>query len=48
VTGRCPEGAHIRVAVGIDGIEALPVRGADDGGRGERIAHRIVVRAGGR
>jgi transglutaminase-like putative cysteine protease len=43
-TGRCPEGAHIRVAIGIDAIDALPVRGAHHGGSGEKIAHRIAVR----
>jgi transglutaminase-like putative cysteine protease len=49
MTGRCPEGAHIRVAVGIDAIDALPVRGAHHGGSGEKITHRIAVRmAGGR
>jgi transglutaminase-like putative cysteine protease len=48
-TGRCPEGAHIRVAIGIDAVDALPVRGAQHGGSGEKITHRIEVRvAGGR
>jgi transglutaminase-like putative cysteine protease len=47
--GRCPEGAHIRVAIGIDAIDALPVRGAHHGGSGEKVTHRIAVRiAGGR
>jgi transglutaminase-like putative cysteine protease len=47
--GRCPEGAHIRVTIGIDAIDALPVRGAHHGGSGEKVAHRIDVRtAGGR
>jgi transglutaminase-like putative cysteine protease len=49
MTGRCPEGAHIRVAVGIDAIDALPVRGAHHGGSGEKVAHRIKIGvAGGR
>jgi transglutaminase-like putative cysteine protease len=43
VTGRCPEGDHIRVAIGIDAIDALPVRGAHHGGSGEKISHRIRV-----
>jgi transglutaminase-like putative cysteine protease len=47
--GRCPEGAHVRVAIGIDAIDALPVRGAHHGGSGEKVTHRIAVRAvGGR
>src|SRR3954447_23821684 len=45
VTGRCPEGNHIRVAIGIDAIDALPVRGAFHGGSGEKVTHRIAVRA---
>ncbi len=44
VRGRCPEGAHIRVAVGIDALDALAVRSAHHGGSGESIAHRISVR----
>ncbi|MBV8848021.1 MAG: transglutaminase family protein [Methylobacteriaceae bacterium] len=44
VTGRCPEGGHIRVAIGIDAIDALPVRGAHHGGAAEKIVHRIAVR----
>jgi transglutaminase-like putative cysteine protease len=48
-SGRCPEGAHIRVAIGIDAIDALPVRGANHGGAGEKVTHRIAVHlAGGR
>jgi transglutaminase-like putative cysteine protease len=43
VTGRCPEGDHIRVAIGIDATDALPVRGAHHGGSGEKITHRITV-----
>jgi transglutaminase-like putative cysteine protease len=43
VAGRCPEGEHIRVAIGIDAIDALPVRGAHHGGSGEKIMHRIAV-----
>lgn len=49
VIGRCPEGGHIRVAIGIDAIDALPVRGAQHGGAGEKLTHRIGVHmAGGR
>ena len=49
MTGRCPEGDHIRVAIGIDAIDALAVRGAHHGGSGEKVTHRIAVRvAGGR
>jgi transglutaminase-like putative cysteine protease len=49
VIGRCPEGAHVRAAIGIDAIDALPVRGAHHGGSGEKITHRISVQtAGGR
>lgn len=44
VIGRCPEGAHIRVAVGTDAIEALPVRGTHHGGAGEKIVHHVAVR----
>jgi transglutaminase-like putative cysteine protease len=48
-TGRCPEGAHVRVAIGIDAIDALPVRGAHHGGSGQKATHRIAVTiAGGR
>lgn len=43
VTGRCPEGEHVRVAVGVDAIDGLPVRDAHHGGSGEKIAHRIAV-----
>jgi transglutaminase-like putative cysteine protease len=43
VTGRCPEGAYIRVATGIDAIDALPVRGAHHGGSGEKVSQRIAV-----
>jgi transglutaminase-like putative cysteine protease len=49
VTGRCPEGAHIRVATGIDATDALPVRGAHHGGAAEKVSHHIAVHmAGGR
>jgi transglutaminase-like putative cysteine protease len=43
VIGRCPEGAHIRVAIGIDAIDVLPVRGAHHGGAREKVTHRIAV-----
>jgi transglutaminase-like putative cysteine protease len=48
MTGRCPEGAHIRVAIGIDAVDALPVRGAHHGGSGQKVTHRISVRTAGR
>jgi transglutaminase-like putative cysteine protease len=47
VIGRCPEGAHVRAAIGIDAIDALPVRGAHHGGSGETITHRISVQTAG-
>jgi transglutaminase-like putative cysteine protease len=46
-SGRCPEGAHIRVATGVDAIDALPVRGACHGGAGEKVSHRIAVHLSG-
>lgn len=47
VTGRCPEGDHIRVAIGIDAVDALPVRGAQHGGSGQKISHRIALHMAG-
>jgi transglutaminase-like putative cysteine protease len=44
VIGRCPEGAHIRVAIGINALDVLPVRGVHHGGSGENIAHKITLR----
>ena len=42
--GLCPIDTHVRVAVGLDGHEAAPVRGARTGGDGETLS--ILVSAG--
>jgi transglutaminase-like putative cysteine protease len=40
----CPEGAHVRVAVGLDSLGAAPIRGTWFGGGPEMRAARIEVR----
>jgi transglutaminase-like putative cysteine protease len=47
--GLCPIDTHIRVAAGLDFAEAAPVRGARQGGNGERLAVRVsAIEAGAR
>jgi transglutaminase-like putative cysteine protease len=44
--GMCPTDAHLRVAVGLDYLNAAPVRGARIGGDGEGLDVRIRVQQG--
>lgn len=41
--GLCPTDAYVRVAVGLDYLDAAPVRGARNGGGGERLSVRLSV-----
>jgi transglutaminase-like putative cysteine protease len=41
--GICPTDAYVRVAVGLDYLEAAPVRGAHYGGAGETLAVRVTI-----
>jgi len=42
--GICPTAAYVRVAVGLDYLEAAPVRGAHYGGGGEELAVKVAIR----
>ncbi len=41
--GICPTDAYVRLAAGLDYLEAAPVRGAHYGGAGEGLAVRVTV-----
>jgi len=41
--GVCPTDAYVRVAVGLDYLDAAPVRGARNGGGAERLSVRVSV-----
>jgi transglutaminase-like putative cysteine protease len=41
--GICPTDAYVRVAVGLDYLEAAPVRGAHYGGGGETLAVKVTI-----
>ena len=41
--GICPTEAYVRLAVGLDYLDAAPVRGVRYGGRGETLAVRVEV-----
>jgi transglutaminase-like putative cysteine protease len=43
VKGVCPSEAYIRVAVGLDALGAIPIRGAHYGGSTEKLAVAIQV-----
>jgi hypothetical protein len=43
VKGVCPTEAYIRVAVGLDALGAIPIRGARYGGGTEKLAVAIEV-----
>ncbi|MGL5363282.1 MAG: transglutaminase family protein [Bosea sp. (in: a-proteobacteria)] len=43
----CPQAAHVRVAVGLDGMEAAPVRGARSGGEGEALFVNMSIETSG-
>lgn len=45
--GRCPTGAHVRVAVGLDQLGASPVRGSRLGGGAEALSVSILVNQAG-
>lgn len=42
-TGACPTDAHVRVAVGLDRLGAMPIRGIHYGGSGETLAVALRV-----
>ena len=42
--GVCPTDAYVRVAVGLDYLDAAPVRGTRNGGGAERMAVKLKVR----
>jgi transglutaminase-like putative cysteine protease len=46
--GISPTEAYVRVAVGLDYLDAAPVRGVRYGGTGESLAVRVVVEEAGR
>jgi transglutaminase-like putative cysteine protease len=41
--GICPTDAYVRMAVGLDYLEAAPVRGAHYGGAGERLTVKVTI-----
>ncbi len=41
--GICPTDAYVRLAVGLDYLDAAPVRGVHYGGKGEKLAVRVQV-----
>jgi transglutaminase-like putative cysteine protease len=43
----CPQAAHVRVAIGLDGMEAAPVRGARSGGEGEALFVNMSIETSG-
>ena len=43
VNGVCPTEAYVRVAVGLDYLDAAPVRGTRNGGGAERLSVRLAV-----
>jgi transglutaminase-like putative cysteine protease len=43
VAGRCPDENYIRVAAGLDGLGAAPIRGRRSGGGGESMKVEITV-----
>ncbi len=43
----CPQTAHVRVAIGLDGMEAAPVRGTRSGGEGEALFVNMSIETSG-
>jgi len=41
--GHCPQGAHVRLAIGLDGLGAAPVRGTNPQGEGHDPEVRVVI-----
>lgn len=47
VLNLCPQAAHVRVAIGLDGMEAAPVRGTRSGGEGEAMLVKMSIETSG-
>ncbi len=42
--GQCPTDAYVRLAIGLDGLGAAPIRGFTFGGSGESLSVRVDIR----